>query len=625
MFIILASISALLMAVVEIYFFTREKTAGSIIRIILKNLFTVDLLSLAFERYVMKYQHFLDTSGYDKINFLKFFWASIFIGVALQFIFALFNGFLFFEPHVQEKRKHGARAVKVISTILFALGCAAYFGTIWGKGAFGDVTGDQLIVNLTSPTEGTEASVYIDGFEGPVFQTLLCTTVFALIDFAKFKVVYKNRDKIVTIIPELCKRLVCLALAIVMLVGGVSYGYKEFSLRQVINAYLMDSEFLEETYVDAAQAKVTFPEKKRNLIHIYLESYENSYLSKDLGGFMDTNLMPELTELAETGIIFSDTESKFGGPIQGTGTNWSIASMINQTTGLPMKTPGKPNDYGSPDKFLPGAYALGDMLEAQGYEQTVMIGSSASFGGLGYYYNNHGNWTVFDYNYAIENGYLPEGYKVWWGFEDDKLYEFAKAEITRLYETGKPFNFTVENADTHRPGGYIGENTPTPYENSYANAVAYSSSEVVKFVQWIQSQPFYENTTIVLIGDHLSMETDFFEFYGFTPEYERRQFNLILNPDPSVANVSTSVTTNRLWSNWDLYPTILASIGAKIDGERLGIGTNLFSGDETVFEQYGVDFVNAELEKASDLYTNEILGGQTELDEEQARLNHHND
>ena len=121
------------------------------------------------------------------------------------------------------------------------------------------------------------------------------------------------------------------------------------------------------------------------------------------------------------------------------------------------------------------------------------------------------------------------------------------------------------------------------------------------------------------------METDFFEFYGFTPEYERRQFNLILNPDPSVANVSTSVTTNRLWSNWDLYPTILASIGAKIDGERLGIGTNLFSGDETVFEQYGVDFVNAELEKASDLYTNEILGGQTELDEEQARLNHHND
>lgn len=624
MFIILASISAILMAAIELAFFTRERKTGNCIRIILKNLFTVDLLSIAVQRYVMKYKHFLDASAYDKNNFLKFFIVSLAVGVILQFIFALFNGYIFFEPHIQEKRKHGARAVKVISTILFALGCAAYFGTIWGKGAFGDVTGDQLLVNLTSPTEGTEMSVYIDGFEGPVFQTLLCTTIFALIDFAKFKVVYKNLGKIKTILPEQCKRLVCLVLALLMLVGGVSYGYKEFSLRQVFNAYLIDSEFFEEVYVDASQAKVTFPQKKRNLIHIYLESYEISYLSKELGGFMDTNLMPELTELSYSGIIFSDDDTKFGGPQVGTGTNWSVASMINQTTGLPMKAPGKQNDYGSPDKFLPGAYALGDMLEAQGYEQTVMIGASANFGGLGYYYNNHGNWTVFDYNYAIDNGYLPEGYKVWWGFEDDKLYEFAKDEITRLYETGKPFNFTVENADTHRPGGYIGENTPTPYENSYANAIAYSSSQVVEFVKWIQEQPFYENTTIVLIGDHLSMDTEFFEYYGFTDDYQRKQYSLILNPDPSVANPSKSVTNNRLWSNWDMYPTILASIGVQIEGERLGIGTNLFSGNETVFEQYGVDFVNTELEKSSDLYTNEILGGQTELDETQARANHQN-
>ena len=38
---------------------------------------------------------------------------------------------------------------------------------------------------------------------------------------------------------------------------------------------------------------MSFPSKKRNLIHIYLESIENTYLSEELGGYMNYNLMPE--------------------------------------------------------------------------------------------------------------------------------------------------------------------------------------------------------------------------------------------------------------------------------------------------------------------------------------------
>ncbi len=56
-----------------------------------------------------------------------------------------------------------------------------------------------------------------------------------------------------------------------------------------------------------------------------------------------------------------------------------------------------------------------------------------------------------------------------------------------------------------------------------------------------------------------------------------------------------------------MFPTILASIGVDIKGERLGIGTNLFSGKKTIFEEYGVDATNRELEKKSDIYNNTIL------------------
>ena len=317
--------------------------------------------------------------------------------------------------------------------------------------------------------------------------------------------------------------------------------------------------------------------------------------------------MPELEKLSYQGVVFSNNDGFFGGPLEGTGTSWSCASMINQTTGLPMKMPAKVGSYMNEEGFLPGAYTLTDLLHDEGYEQTVMFGADASFGGLKTYYTTHGGVKVFDYSYAKENGYIPEDYRVWWGYEDDKLYEFAKEEITSLYETGKPFNFTMETADTHMPNGYLSENAETPYDNQYANVIAYSTSQASEFIKWIMAQPFYENTTIVIIGDHVSMETNFFKHYGFTEDYLRTQYNCIINPASSVSNPSESATRNRKWSNWDYFPTILAAMGCEIEGERLGVGTNLFSGKQTVFEEYGVERINKEFEKKSSLYNNEIF------------------
>ena len=37
----------------------------------------------------------------------------------------------------------------------------------------------------------------------------------------------------------------------------------------------------------------------------------------------------------------------------------------------------------------------------------------------------------------------------------------------------------------------------------------------------------------------------------------------------------------------DLFQTTLAAMGTKIDGDRLGLGTNLYSDKETLAERYG--------------------------------------
>lgn len=604
MFILTGTIAAAIISAIEIFAFCRNRSAGKCIHTIIRNIFVINLISIGLLKYVFKYQHFLITDAYGTASFVKFFFLALIVGAVLLFISAFINRYFTFESETP-KKKAGSRFIKVFSVILFTLGALFYFGTVWGKGSYGDVSADQLLINLISPAGGAEDNVYIEGIEGPVFNIMLATSVFCLFVFSNFKIKYSLKQKTAIIFNDLVHRIISLVLALAVFIGGAVYGYQEFNLKQLYYAYFTDSDFIEINYADPRETKITFPEQKRNIIHIYLESMENSYLSKDLGGYMEMNLMPELTELSYEGVTFSDTSNRFGGPLTATGTQWSVASMVNMTTGLPMKVPAEPNAYGTADSFLPGAYTFGEILRDAGYEQTVMIGSDANFGGLTYFFTNHGEYKIMDYRYAIKNGLIPEDYKVWWGFEDDKLYEFAKEEITRLYETGKPFNFTMETADTHRPGGYLSENAPTPYDDHYANAIAYSSEQTVEFVKWIQQQPFYENTTVVLIGDHLSMDTDFFE--DFDSNYKRTQFNLILNAAPEVADTKSDRFVNRQYANFDMFPTILASMGVEIKGDRLGIGTNLFSDKDTIFEEYGTDKVNMELEKKSDFYNEKIL------------------
>ena len=63
----------------------------------------------------------------------------------------------------------------------------------------------------------------------------------------------------------------------------------------------------------------------------------------------------------------------------------------------------------------------------------------------------------------------------------------------------------------------------------------------------------------------------------------------------------------REFAPFDFYPTILASLGVQIEGDRLGLGTNLFSGAPTLVERDGLDKVNQELNERSNFYNDEFI------------------
>lgn len=602
-----ATAAGLLVFAADVGLLLKKRTPGSVIHALFRDVIVSNLAALFLAQFVLRIENVFVPDLHGPWYPLKYFLLSLGTGIVLLFCKGVADNVLSYESTVP-KRRARTWVLRIVCVLLFALGTAAFTGTIWSQNTFGELTPDQMLINLISPVEGTASDVMNTLFFGPVFQTVFLTTVFCLFAFSDRVLLYhRTESKTTVLFPALARKIVSLVLALAVLCGGIAFGVRELQLGDLYTAYMDESPYIEEHFADPREVQMTFPAQKRNLIHIYLESVENTYFSKELGGLMDENLMPELSELAKEGYSFSDRSEGFGGPPWTTGGHWSVASMVNMGTGLPMKVPVDGNSYGSPNNFLPGAVAIGDILQEQGYEQAVMFGADANFGGLSYYFASHGNFEILDYNKMKELGKIPEDYYVWWGYEDSKLFEFAKEELTKLSETGKPFHFVMETANTHFPDGYLEPDAPTPYESQYANVIAYSSYQTEQFVRWIQQQPFYENTTIVLIGDHLSMDQNFFK--DLDPNYRRTTFNLILNPAPNVRDIPEDRLHNRQWANFDMFPTLLSSIGVEIEGDRLGLGTDLFSGTPTRFEEDGTAEVNEILRQRSNFYNNNILLG----------------
>lgn len=112
---------------------------------------------------------------------------------------------------------------------------------------------------------------------------------------------------------------------------------------------------------------------------------------------------------------------------------------------------------------------------------------------------------------------------------------------------------------------------------------------------WIQQQDFYENTTIVISGDHLTMDSDFCE--NIDPDYTRTVYNVIIN-----SPIQPQQEKNRSFTTMDMFPTTIASLGATIEGDRLGLGTNLFSGEQTLAEKLTFDQLNDDLSQKSKFF-----------------------
>ena len=497
------------------------------------------------------------------------------------------------KPKIIKKIGYGFYCILMI--IISVLGFILYNLGNWVLDTWGLLSIDEIIFHLKVSLDGTNSDVVLDGINAcvPLAVLVLFLSIFLIIGL-------RNKHG---------KCMIALFLVAVIACGSAGRAayevYDELDVKEYLVSQKKESHFIEQNYVDPRTTKITFPDKKRNLIYIYLESMESTFASKGDGGGLDFNCIPELTTLAEENTNFSNSD-KLGGGYPAYGGTWTMAGIFSQTSGIPIKNSEQTDDVNATlaeqSSFSSQARNLEDILADEGYNQCFMIGSDATFGGRRAYFESHGKGQteICDYNTAKENGQIPEDYYVWWGYEDQKLFANAQEKLTELSSKDEPFNFTMLTVDTHFEDGYVCEQCQNEFgDNQYANVMACSSRQVDAFVKWIQQQPFYENTTIVISGDHLTMDSDFCN--DVSEDYERSVYNVFINL-PEGLDTSFEKTHNREFATLDMFPTTLAAMGVTIEGDRLALGVNLFSDEQTLTEQYGRKGLDKELMKKSKFY-----------------------
>lgn len=479
--------------------------------------------------------------------------------------------------------------------LLFALGAFIARSTMWIAEKFGATTIDAIVFHYQHALVGTPPS-YIKSFANFTLDSF-ALGAFAVVLYGVFDTFKKGGAK-----------------KLFWLCGGVGlvWSMAFFSARLDVVSYLLGTytknTFIEDNYVSLRPDEVIFPDKKRNVIVLSLESMEETFNRPSL---FNSSLIPRLGALLPQNAHCTLYEGK--------NLNWTVASLTGLLFGLPLSTPTQ-NQYKSADNtFLPGAVSLLELFESNGYSIMFMLSGKAEFSGSKNIFTNHApsaevrGWEYFESQNVPVRGE--------WGMRDKDLYGQAKGALQELAQRRKPFFMILQTLDTHSYATSYGD-YPKPYKDDRDSFIA-ADHMALEFIEWLQQQDFYDNTTVLIQGDHLYMRQKLGTV--FLPS-DRLIYNVFLNTSPIATQaVAASVVRDsqkmydsatgqrqggrghdggelREATMLDMSASLLEAIGVKLPNGAFGLGRSIFSGELTLVERLGVEKLAEALSGQSEFY-----------------------
>ncbi|MBZ9757646.1 LTA synthase family protein [Mesorhizobium sp. ESP6-5] len=336
-------------------------------------------------------------------------------------------------------------------------------------------------------------------------------------------------------------------------------------------------DFLSKQFVDvtsltkpAETASATAAPK--NLIHIFIESAERTYMNEAEFG----DVMGPLLEFDRRGVSATNM-------VQLAYTNNSISGMVAANCGTPLLisffTTRQYLEENS--QFLPGLTCLGDVLKARGYQQNFITGWPLNFTGQGTFYSTHGYSSLFGGSEVVAIAGRGNAF----GADDAEVLDMSFGVLRRAQRDGKPFSLTIAVSGGHAMDGYltdkcIGKTGLPPQTPNILHAVKCTNMLIADFVHKAEAAGLMRNTVLALQSDHLSAPSTVTDRLN---NYERCNF-FSLSGDGI-----PSKTYTGLAGTIDIFPTILDALGVPLSNGQAALGVSLLGDRPTLSRALGQD------------------------------------
>ena len=362
----------------------------------------------------------------------------------------------------------------------------------------------------------------------------------------------------------------CFALFVpVFLYASFEYLDTQLDLRYEIDCLRHRSTLFRDELVQVDPSGVTFPSKKRNLIVIAGESLEESFAD---GAAFGTNALPRLTEWRRRHGAFGQMHTVHGA-------DHTICALVGMTYGVPRLRTYQDfclvSYVNYPEILLPSAW---DVWLRNGFACKFVKGGSIRFACTDKVFKAVPGVELRDTSsYDEDPDYLKEPDKHPFGVNDEVVIEkHLRRETLELAESDRPFVLVVWTLNTHCPYGWTSAFRPHRHEDQLADAVLQTDAMVGDYLDWVEEQPFAENTSVVVIGDHTLHAA-----LGSVPMDVRRPFNAV-----SVRG-GTRFDGRHDFAAFDFAPTFLELTGAELEDGRFGIGKSLLEKEPTLLDRIG--------------------------------------
>jgi phosphoglycerol transferase len=461
--------------------------------------------------------------------------------------------------------------------------------------SFGSITLQDAMIYLGLP-RGEIESVYLENFLLSLLPAIPITILFGIF---VHKLVRKGGVAGIPLDALAFAAFSVLAFVSVSLVALID---KNHEVLDYLDNGDETSTYFDEMYRSVPLSRIVFPGKKRNLLLLVLESMENPVADPAVFG---ESLIPKLDALRADNVHFNRW---YPTP----GTTFTMAAFTAILNGMPLMARGEldpDNDTVSFD-FQPTTPSVLGILEENGYAIAFVRGADSGHNAMNILIEKGTKRGLLaDCGYFLEKDPEAEALVEICGLPDSYVFGKARELLTEKAEE-QPFAFVVLSLNTHNPG-ITEQGLPAPF-GDYRDSYRQTDTLAAQFVEWALVQPWADDTTIVVMGDHPNSQRILGPVSFPSDRSKRTVFNFFLN----LPLGHPRENPERALANWDMAPTILELAGATVPDGRFGLGTSFFSSGQTLLEKVGLPYHNRQIVRRSVLYDSlftEVMGTYDDL------------